>query len=111
MGSKFTGDFYGIGKMLTADFMVAEMKRRAERVMALAIATAPTDVRDKDGEYYRDHFKVESGVRRRVTNRAYGRVVNDHSAALSIEFGTGDPKGHRTPRHRTLGNALSAAGE
>jgi hypothetical protein len=69
--------------LLQADFMVAEMHRRAERVKEAAEASAPQDT----GEY-RSSFKVETvrdgGIHH---DRAEGRVVNTDPAALPIEFG------------------------
>jgi hypothetical protein len=92
--------------VLCAPFMVAEMLRRAELVKARAEATAPYDATSTDGTHYRDSFSVSAGVRVEKTRRAYGRVSNDDAAALFVEFGT-----EHNPRHRTLGNALDAAGD
>jgi hypothetical protein len=89
--------------VLKAPFMVAEMLKRAERVKARAEAHRPFDPDDPDLVHYRDHFYAEAGLR---TDRAYGRVTNtDMPTALFVEFGT-----KNNPRHRTLGNALDAAG-
>lgn len=104
MGARFNGSYDGVGEMLCSAAMQAEMRRRAEKMLAAAVADAPYDPTDKDGDHYRDHFSVESGVRQGKTRRAYGRVTNDHVAALSIEFGTSD-----TPAHHTLTRALDAA--
>lgn len=102
--SAFKADYAGIGHMLVSEAMQAEMKRRAEKVKEYAEATAPYDPNDRDGDHYKDHFTVESGVQHRKTSRAYGAVVNDHPAAFQIEVGTKD-----TPAHRTLTRALDAA--
>lgn len=96
--------YTGIGEMLCAPFMQAEMRRRAEKVKEYAEATAPYDPDDKDNDHYRDHFSVSSGVQEGKTRRAVGTVTNDHVAALSIEAGTKD-----TDAHWTLTRALDAA--
>lgn len=103
MGSTFTPDYRGIGEMLKADWMGEEMLRRAEVGKAYAEATAPFDPDDRDGDHYRDHFFVRRGQRK---DRASAELVNDHEAAVQIEFGTGD-----TPKHRTLGKALDVMGK
>jgi len=91
--------------VLCAPFMVAEMLRRAALVLARAELTAPYDAGSKDGTHYRDAFSMEAGIRVRKTRRAFGRVSNSDPAALFVEYGTVN-----NPRHRTLGNALDAAG-
>jgi hypothetical protein len=103
-GAKFTPSYEGMGEFLRSAFMEAEMRARAEKIMAVAQATAPYDANDKDGDHYRDHFHItstrEGGIKH---DRAEARVVNDHVAAFQIEYGTED-----TPRHRTLGRAADA---
>lgn len=110
MAMRFKPSYRGIGQMLCADFMIAEMDVRAHRVMAQAIATAPVD-EDLDDEHrgrYKARFKVTSGIRPGSRGgrkrRAFGRVTNDAPEAIDVEFGT-----HTTPRHRILGRALLAA--
>jgi hypothetical protein len=92
--------------MLRAEFMEAEMLRRAEKVKAVCEATAPFDP-SNDGTHYKDLFRVESsrdgGVKK---DRAEAKVLNDDPASFHIEMGTGD-----TPKHRTMGKALDAARE
>ena len=96
-------DYEAFGRnVLKADWMAAEMYERALRVKARAELTAPYDPDDPDGQHYRDAFTASAGLR---DDRAYGRVSNDDKAALFVEFGT-----KNNPRHRTLGNALDAAG-
>ena len=89
--------------VLKADWMAAEMYERALRVLARAEATAPFYANDPDKQHYRDAFSATAGLRE---DRAYGRVTNDDKAAVFVEFGT-----KNNPRHRTLGNALDAAGD
>lgn len=93
--------------VLAADWMVAEMLVRGERVLARAELTAPFDIEDEDGTHYRDSFVLKAGVRDLPTRRAYAEVSNhDMPTALFVEYGNTN-----TPRHRTLGNALDAAGD
>ena len=95
-------------EVLNASWMVVEMRARIERVAALAQSIAPFDPNDKDGDHYRDHFSVDSGTHGGIHHdRAYGRLTNDHVAAMAIEFGSYGKYG-RIPGHRTLGKALDA---
>lgn len=102
MGSTFNAYYDGIGEMLRAEYMQADMDRRAELGKEFAEAAAPYDATDSDGDHYRDHFHVEHGERK---DRASARLVNDHKAAFQIEVGTSD-----TPAHRTLTRALDVMG-
>lgn len=101
--SRFDASFAGIGELLNSPRMVADMRRRAERVAARASATAA-----RDTGRYASSFRVESGAHGgRGNDRAYGRVVNDDEAAPYQEFGTS-----RQEARHTLRNALhSAAGD
>lgn len=107
MAASYRASYTGIGELLCAPFMVAEMRRRAERVKALAEATAPVDddPHNKHRGRYKRSFSVESGIRVGKTRRAYGRVLNDAPEAYYVEYGNVN-----TPRHRILGRALEAAG-
>lgn len=104
MASVYHHDYAAFrANVLKADWMAAEMYERALRVKARAEATAPFDPNDPDLVHYRDNFDATAGLRE---DRAYGRVSNsDMPTALFVEFGT-----KNNPRHRTLGNALDAAG-
>lgn len=105
--SKFTGSYSGIGQLLCADFIEADMLRHAERVKAVAEASAPVAKSPKDRHRgrYKASFSVSSGIREGKRNRrACGRVVNTAPEARFVEFGA---KG--VPRYRTLGNALISA--
>lgn len=103
----FQPNYAGIGEMLRAEFMEAEMLRRAEKVKAVCEATAPYDPNSKDGSHYKDSFRVEAsragGLKK---DRAEAKVISDDPAAFHIEMGTGD-----TPKHRTMGKAIDAAKE
>lgn len=92
--------------MLCSPGMVSQMRRRAERVKAVAEVDAPFDATDRDGNHYRDGFSVDSGIREGRTRRAYATVVNDNEAAFYVEYGT-----KHNPAHHTLTRALDAAGD
>lgn len=96
--------YSGIGELLRAEFLQAEMARRAQKVKAAAEATAPDA--PPLGEGYKYSFRVMWGVKTSAkgTRRAFGRVVNDSEHAIDVEYG-----GQNTPAHRTLGRALRAA--
>jgi hypothetical protein len=105
--AKFNASYKGIGAMLRADFMLAAMVGKAEKVKARAEETAPFDPHSKDGTHYRDAFHVESEDRGGAHHdRAVARVVNDDPAAFFIEYGNVNVE-----KHRTLGRALDAAAE
>lgn len=101
MARGYRADYDGIGEMLCASWMQADMHRRAEAVMAAAVAASPVDTGD-----YVDSFEVESGVKHGKTSRAYGRVTNTSDHARAVEYGLGN-----TPAYRPLGKALDAAGD
>ncbi len=104
----FRPSYIGIGEMLRADFMVADMVARMERVKAEAEATAPYDPGATDGSHYRDSFHIEhtdhGGAKH---DRAEAKVINDDNAAVFVEFLART----NAPPHRTLGRALHAAGD
>lgn len=117
MATRYVHNYKAFGdEVLRAGWMVAEMRTRAEAVMAAAKAIAPVgDPRwgwYRDGGSnavrpgnYRDSFSVNSGVHAHGAGaRAYGRVSNSASYAGIVEYGYG-----RVPKHRVLGRALSAA--
>lgn len=103
--SSYKPSYKGIGDLLTADFIRAEMLRRAEKVLARAEATAPDA--PPVGVGYREDFEITTGVKRskKGTTRARATVRNKSEHALFVEFG-----GKNTPAHRTLGKALGEAG-
>ncbi len=108
MAQKYRANYKGIGEMLCSQVMPANMHGRAGRVAVRAEATAPRRTGD-----YASSFQVSSGVRAGGrTRRAYGRVTNTDPKARLLEYGTGpDENGRKTPRFRTLGSALDAAGD
>jgi hypothetical protein len=100
----FRWDYRGGGEMLTMPGMQAEMRRRAEKVMREAEATAPVGQGRHAGRYKRS-FSVSSGIRGQgQSRRAFGRVTNDAPEALFVEYGS-----IHNDRYRTLGRALDAA--
>jgi hypothetical protein len=105
-GVKFTGDFEGIGEMLCSPEMVAEMRRRAEAVKAVAVAAAPVYEQGPHPGRYKESITADAGVRQGKTRRAVGTVTADSPEAIIVEYGNS-----RTPRHRTLGRALDAAAD
>jgi hypothetical protein len=94
----------GIGEMLRADFMVAEMGRRAEVGKLVAEAIAPVyREKDKRGRFKDSFYTRTSTSGGYKKDRAAGYLGNNHPAAFQIETGTID-----TPAHRTLRIALEA---
>lgn len=111
MAAHFTASYSGIGEMLVADFMIAEMGARADRVLVRCIETAPVyagPYQDYHRGRYRDSFRrAEETIKTsgRGTRRALGRVINDAPEAYWVEFGT-----RNNDAHHTMRNALDAAG-
>ena len=102
--SEYKPSYDGIGRLLTSDFLQAEMLRRAEAVKALAESTAPDA--PPLGVGYKEDFEVTGGIKtsKKGTKRAVGTVTNTSDHAVFVEYG-----GQNTPAHRTLGRALNAA--
>lgn len=92
----YRSSYRGIGEMLCAPFMIAEMERRANAGKSYAESIAP----EKTGEY-KASFEVESGIRQGKTRRAFGRLKNTDPKAFYLEVGTED-----TPKFRVLGKSL-----
>jgi hypothetical protein len=93
--------------LLQADFMVAEMGLRAQRVAETAEATAHEDT----GNYKR-RFRVKALRRGGIhEDRAEGRVVNTDPGALSIEFGHVTDGDTYVAGQYTMTSALDAAGD
>lgn len=98
--------------VLNADFMVAAMAERGEKVKALAEATAPVDAGGAHPGRYRDSFHLEVGKDGGIHgDRAYATVFNDaetddgQSLAVFVEYGT-----ENNPAHHTMLRALDALG-
>lgn len=115
MGKAFQADYKGIGELLVSPQMQAHMLARAEQMKAAAVADAPFDPNDKDGDHYKDHFYTESGVQHHKTSRAYGLLGNntvsktsargvDVSVAFLVEFGS-----KNNPAHHTILRSIDAA--
>lgn len=82
--------YQGLGLMLNAPFMVAEMERRMENAKALAESIAPVGdpATDKHSGRYLASFHVESGDYGGVhDDRAWAELVNDAPEALYVEYG------------------------
>jgi hypothetical protein len=104
--STYRPSYEGIGELLTAEFMQAEMLRRAEKGKANAEAIAPDAT--PYGVGYKYEFEVTSGVKSSAEGhrRAFGRVTNNSDHAIWVEYG-----GQNTPAHRVLGKSLTAMGD
>jgi hypothetical protein len=87
--------------VLRADWLVAEMAKRAEKVKATAESIAPVDETGPHPGRYKAAFGIRSGIRPGKKRRAFATVYNDSPEAFFVEFGT-----EHNPRHRTLGKAL-----
>lgn len=96
--------YRGVGELLVSSFIRAEMARRGAKVLARARATAPDYA--PLGIGYVDEFELTVDVKtsKKGTRRARARVRNGSDHALWVEMG-----GQNTPKHRTLGKALSEA--
>lgn len=99
--------YEGIGEMLCADFMVADMHARAEKIAAEARATSPVGPA-KDGNHYIDSFEVSSHVREGDSRRAEGVVTNTSQHAAAIEFGNHRTRKETIGAHHVLGRAIDA---
>lgn len=104
--TRFNASYAGIGKLLTAEFMQAEMRRRAEKAKDFAESIAPDA--SPYGVGYKYDFEVDSGIKESSlgAKRAFGRLSNHSGHALWVEFG-----GQNTPAHRVLGKSLTAMGD
>jgi hypothetical protein len=95
--------------VLRSEWMVAEMRRRAEAVKAAAEALAPVGdpATDSHAGRYKASFRAEAGIRKasQGSRRAVGRVINDSPEALAVEYGTRNNEA----RH-VMTSALDAAG-
>lgn len=100
----YEASFRGIGEMLCMPGMVADMRRRAEKVKDFAEGSAPVDDGGPHPGRYKAAFRVDSGVQQGRTRRAFGRVTNDSPEAFYVEYGN-----RHVHKHRTLGTALAAA--
>jgi hypothetical protein len=115
MPSYYKHNYAAFGaEVLRAGFMHAEMLARAERVKAAAEAIAPVGDPEsgwytggrEPGEY-KASFRVSGGVTAYggAGTRAFGRVTNVSDHAAAVEYGYG-----KTPKYRTLGKSMHAAG-
>lgn len=85
----FNANYHGLGELLKSLEMQHAMHKKAEEIATAAVAIAPVGDPSTDphsGEY-KSSFRVESGVQRKTTERAYGRVTNDAGHAAEVEFG------------------------
>ena len=83
--------YQGLGLMLNAPFMVAEMERRMSHARDLAEAIAPVGdpAEDPHSGRYLASFHVEAHPYGGVHNdRAEGELINDAPEALFVEYGS-----------------------
>ncbi len=103
MGARYVHNHAAFGQEVhLSGWMRSLMNTRGKLVEAAAIATAPRDT----GEYaasFDTHTRIVTGYGEGP--RWAARVSNHSDHALAVEFGWG-----KTPRYRTLGKALGAAG-
>lgn len=132
MAPKYKLNYEAFGRqVLKSEAMQAHMRARAEKIKDQFVATAPVGSPSESDDHpgrYRDSARVESGVAipsHGRGERAYGRVVVDDPAAMSIEYGHTaefDEQGRFAKRgtgvrsqfidgSHTLTNALDAAGD
>lgn len=105
MAARFKMKRAGVGEMLRAPWMQAEMLRRAERIKGIAQATSPV-YEGPQGGHYKASWETDStarGGRRR--DRAVAYVRNTASYARFVEYGT-----ERVPAHHVLLRAAQTGG-
>ena len=91
----------GLGAMINAPFMVAEMERRMSNAKDFAEAIAPVGdpATDSHSGRYLASFHVEAGDHGGVhDDRAWAELVNDAPEALFVEYGNRGPQ----PQHVML---------
>lgn len=109
MPSTVTFSYAGIGEMLRSEWMEADMRERAQRMMDFAVSIAPVYA-GKGGDSHRGRYKASfhvtstrhGGFRH---DRAAGVLTNDAPEAVFAEFGTS-----RQAAHHVLRRSLHAAG-
>jgi bacteriophage HK97-gp10 putative tail-component len=115
--SRISFSFEAIGsEILRADFMVAEMEKRANRIKAEAEARAPVydgPGRDPHRGRYKESIRVEStdhgGDRH---DRAEARAVADSPEAIFVEKGARAYGGiPARPGQHIMAQAMMAAGD
>lgn len=105
--TRFRTSYRGVGRVMTAPGMVAEMGRHARTIRVRAQALAPVGHPPEDWHpgLYRSSFTSGAEVQqRRSGRRAVGYVGNTAPHALAVEYGA-----QHTPRYRPLGRALAEA--
>jgi hypothetical protein len=92
--------------VLNAEWMVQELRRRAEAGKSLAESIAPFYPDDPDGNHYRDAFEVTARKHGGVKHdRAEAVLRNTDKANVYVEYGN-----IKTPEHATLRKALDVMG-
>jgi hypothetical protein len=92
-------------EVLQADFMVADMQRRAQAILARGQEIAPVGDPETDphsGRYKASFYIADEKLTGGKTKRAVGRVGNSSPDAVLVEYVDG---------HHTLAKALDAAAD
>lgn len=108
MAARFKIKRKGVGEMLRMPGMEAEMKRRAEVIKGIAVATSPVDEGGPHPGHYKDSWETDStarGGRRR--DRAVAYVRNTSAYGRWVEYGNGTPS---APARHVLLNAAEIGG-
>ncbi|MFJ7417990.1 HK97 gp10 family phage protein [Streptomyces uncialis] len=107
MAARFTMSRRGVGKLLRSPMVQAEMERRAQAVMATAVALSPVGgPGDPHAGRYKAAWSTDStarGGRRR--DRATATVRNTAPYARWVEYGT-----ERVRAHHVLLRAARSGG-
>lgn len=94
-------------EVLSAPFMVALMKKTAEKAKAIAEEIAPVGKpsEDKHSGRYKASFTAEADIRATNGPRARGTLRNSAPEAMWVEIGT-----KNNPAYHVLKKAMLAAG-
>lgn len=104
MAVKMVRNNPSIEALLQSEAISRAMVSEAEAVRAAAAAAAPKRDRVLAEAYKVEAVMAEVPTRRNGTSRrAAGRVTNDASYAVPVEFGHFTKEGRRVPARRTLG--------
>lgn len=97
----------GIGRMLTDKDFWPPLERIAEKMKAIAVASAPVAREGGHRGRYKKSFEVVRGQRVSPHPRVFARLQNDAPEALAVEYGTRATR-RKGPAHRTLRKAARA---
>lgn len=90
----FNPSYRGLGLVLISPEMQAAMLAKAKKAKDYAEAISPVGPPDDPHrDEYKASWETESGVQRRTTSRAYGRLTNTADYAVDVEFGNSHQDG------------------